>query len=97
MVPKPSLTLSFIVLTLMFACLVVFGSSDLFSLYVSYELSLIPILYIVVYNGTYPDRAVRASIIFIYTAIFSFPFMLYVIYSIVSLGTASFCLVVPSL
>jgi len=82
---------------LMFACLVVFGASDLLSLYVSYELSLIPILYIVVYNGTYPDRSVRASIIFIYTAIFSFPFMLYVIYSMVSLGTASFSLVVPSL
>ena len=95
--PKSSLTLSFMVLTLILSCLVVFGASDLLSLYVCYEFSLIPILYIVVYSGTYPDRAVRASIIFIYTAIFSFPFMLYVIHSIVSLGTASFSLIVPSL
>ena len=85
------------VLTLILSCLVVFGASDLLSLYVCYEFSLIPILYIVVYSGTYPDRAVRASIIFIYTAIFSFPFMLYVIHSIVSLGTASFSLIVPTL
>ncbi len=75
---------------LFIACYIVFKSSDLLMLYVSYEFSLVPILYIIVKAGSYPDRSISASYIFLYTALFSFPLMVYVIYSLVDLGTFSF-------
>lgn len=95
-VPKATFLLSATFLALILSCLVVFGTSELLSLYISYELSLLPIIFMIVKNGVYPDRAVSASIMFIYTAIFSFPFMLYVIYSMVGLGSVSFSLLLPS-
>jgi len=93
-VPKFSSILSYIMVLLILACLVVFRSSELLSLYISYEFSLLPILYIIVKNGTYPERSLRASMIFIYTALFSFPFIVYVIYSLVDLGRIRFSLAI---
>lgn len=91
-VPKFTLRLSYAISMLSLACLLVFTSSELVTLYVSYELSLLPIIYMIVQNGVYPERSLRACIIFIYTAFFSFPFMVYVIFSIADLGSTSFSL-----
>ena len=84
--------IGFMFIILFLACYGVFSSSDILSLYFCYELSLIPILYIIVCGGVYPDRSLRASYIFIYTSIFSFPFIVYVLYSLSELGTVSFLL-----
>lgn len=84
--------IGYIFALLLVACYIVFVASDLFQLYVCYEFSLVPILYIIVCGGSYPDRSLRASYMLVYTAIFSFPFIIYVIYSIVELGSMSFIL-----
>lgn len=70
-------TLSFFFLFV--TCYLVFNSSDMLTLYLAYEFSLVPILIIVVKGGTYPDRSLRAIYMFVYTAFFSFPFMVYVV------------------
>lgn len=64
---------------LFLSCYLVFCSSDMLTLYLAYEFSLVPILFIIVKDGNYPDRSLRAMYIFVYTAFFSFPFIVYVI------------------
>jgi len=65
--------------------LVFFVCSGLF-LYVSYELSLLPIIYIIIKWGSYPERSLRALILLVYTRIFSLPLIvrLFIIYSFTS-------------
>ena len=65
-----------------FACLIlglcryfVFSCSNLFLLYLFFELSLIPIIFIILKWGHYPDRLVRSRMMLVYTALFSFPLM----------------------
>ena len=52
-------------------------------LYISYEFSLLPIVYIIVTWGSYPDRSLRALILLIYTGLFSLPLIggLFYLYS----------------
>lgn len=64
---------------LLLSCYLVFRSSDILTLYLAYEFSLVPILFVIVKGGNYPDRSLSAIYIFVYTAFFSFPFMVYVI------------------
>lgn len=56
-------------------CVGVFVSNRLFFLYLFYEASLVPILYIILKWGSYPERSVRAMMLLIYTAVFSIPFV----------------------
>lgn len=44
-------------------------------LYFFYESSLIPILYIIIKWGSYPERSVSSIMLLLYTSIFSFPFL----------------------
>lgn len=72
---------SFIKLTLVFIsmlvfCFGVFSTNNLFLLYFFYECSLLPILYIIIKWGSYPERSLRAIILLIYTSIFTFPFIM---------------------
>ena len=62
-------------LTLFISCFIVFCSSSTFLLYFFYELALLPILFIIVSWGTYPDRALGSLILFVYTAVFTLPFL----------------------
>lgn len=65
-------------------CIGVFTTNNLFMLYFYYECSLLPILYIIIKWGSYPERSLRAVILLIYTSIFTFPFIM-VMFSIYSL------------
>ena len=74
--PASSKRLSLVLLALLVCSYGVFSSSSAFFLYFFYEASLIPILYIIVKWGTYPERSTRAIILMVFTAIFTFPFIL---------------------
>lgn len=63
-------------MSMLLFCFGVFTTSNLFLLYLFYECSLIPILYVILKWGSYPERSVRAVILLIYTSIFTFPFII---------------------
>ena len=73
-----SINLTFLFMFLF--CYGVFVSSNLFRLYFFYERSLLPILYIIVKWGSYPERSLRAIMLLIYTSIFTFPFIFVLFY-----------------
>ena len=62
-------------------------------MYISYEASLIPILYIIIKWGSYPERSLRAIMLLIYTSLFTFPFMYILFYWFYSFGSFSFLLI----
>nr|AOP18529.1 NADH dehydrogenase subunit 4 [Brachionus rotundiformis] len=66
-------------------CFGVFTTNNLFFLYFYYECSLLPILYIIIKWGSYPERSLSAVMLLIYTSIFTFPFIM-VMFSIYSLS-----------
>jgi len=72
-----NLVLIYLFITL--RCLGVFIADRILWVYFFYELSLLPILVIIIKWGSYPERRLRAIIILIYTGIFSFPFLLFVV------------------
>lgn len=61
-------------------CFLVFCTNNLFMLYFSYESSLLPILFIIIKWGSYPERSLRALMLLIYTSIFTFPFIYIMFY-----------------
>lgn len=73
-------------------CYLVFNACDILTLYLAYEFSLVPILVIIVKGGAYSDRSLSAIYIFVYTAFFSFPFIVYVVWSLMEVGSVSFFL-----
>lgn len=72
---KESFVLSINFILMFLFCYMVFRTSNLFLLYFSYEASLLPILYIIIKWGSYPERSLRAMILLVYTSIFTFPFI----------------------
>lgn len=72
---KSSFKLNFVFLTILVFCFGVFTTSRLFFLYFFYECSLLPILYIIIKWGSYPERSLSAIMLLIYTSIFTFPFI----------------------
>ena len=81
-----NLTFSFILL----CCFYVFCTDNMFYLYLFYEASLVPILYIIIKWGSYADRALRSLILLLYTAVFTFPFLYFLFTAISSSGTSLF-------
>jgi NADH:ubiquinone oxidoreductase subunit 4 (subunit M) len=63
----------FIMLFIIFSCYLVFSTNYLILLYASYELSLIPIILIIVIWGSYPERSLSCIILLIYTSVFTIP------------------------
>ena len=59
--------ITFVFVGLSFFCFQVFSTSHLFVLYFFYEASLVPILYIIVKWGSYPERSLRAVMMLAYT------------------------------
>ena len=53
----------------------VFSSTSLFLIYLSYEASLVPILYVILKWGSYPERSLRSFMLLSYTALCTFPFV----------------------
>jgi len=65
-----------------------FSFVNVFLFYVVFEIRLVPILVIIVFHGRQPER-LRAGLYFIvYTRVFSFPYLLIILMSI--LGSVSF-------
>ena len=81
---KSYYSLLLVFMSILLFCFGVFTTSSLFLLYLFYEASLIPILYVILKWGSYPERSVRAVILLIYTSIFTFPFIavLFVFYNL---------------
>ena len=73
-------TISFVFLFLSLFCFQVFTTSHLFLLYFFYEASLVPILYIIIKWGSYPERSIRAMMILVYTLLFGAPVLVLIIY-----------------
>lgn len=65
----------FLVFFMLMVCFVVFSSSSLLFLYMSYELSLIPIVLIIIFWGSYPERSLSSIMLLVYTSVFTIPFM----------------------
>lgn len=72
--------MTFVFLCLSFVCYQVFTTGHLFYLYFFYEASLIPILYIIIKWGSYPERSLSAIIILVYTLVFGAPVLVLIIY-----------------
>jgi len=68
--------ITLVFMSILLFCFGVFTTSNLFLLYLFYECSLIPILYVILKWGSYPERSVSAVMLLIYTSIFTFPFIL---------------------
>jgi len=64
-----------------------FSVNSLLSFYIFFELGLIPILTIILYHGTQPERLSAGLYFIIYTIIFSIPF---VIFGLLLLGYQTF-------
>lgn len=77
-------------LRLLFFCLQVFTTDRMFLLYFFYESSLVPILFIIVKWGSYPERSIRAIVILFYTLFFRAPFILILVTIYLNLITFSF-------
>lgn len=68
-------SITIVFLSMLIFCYGVFTTSSLFMLYVFYESSLIPILYVILKWGSYPERSVSSVMLLVYTSIFTFPFI----------------------
>lgn len=90
---KSNYKLNLVFLSMLIFCFGVFTTQNMFLLYFFYECSLLPILYIIIKWGSYPERSLRAIILLIYTSIFTFPFIA-VIFTFYSLN-GSFSLTIP--
>lgn len=71
-------------------CCVVFRSCRLLTLYISYEISLLPIILIIIIWGSYPERSLRSIILLLYTSVFTMPFILVLFYVLDYYQTFSF-------
>lgn len=67
-------------------CFLVFSTRSLLFLYMSYELSLLPIIFIIIIWGSYPERSISSIILLVYTSVFTIPFLfsLFYVYSVTS-------------
>lgn len=74
---------SFTLLALFTLCILVFVSNNVLPLFIFYEASLFPILFIILKWGAYPERRLRAILLLVYTIVFTLPF-LYVLFFIFS-------------
>lgn len=65
----------FLLFFIIIACILTFSSSSLLFLYIGYELSLIPIIFIIIVWGSYPERSLSSLMLLLYTSLFTIPFL----------------------
>lgn len=75
---------------MLLVCSFAFSTNNMFYFYLSYEASLVPILYIIIKWGSYPERSVRSMILLVYTACFTFPFLYAIMTLYLHQGSFSF-------
>ena len=71
--------LLFSVVSILLISSIVFSTSNFFVLYLFYEFSLLPIIYIIIKWGSYPDRFASSVMILVYTTVVSFPLIVLVL------------------
>lgn len=71
-----STLLALLVMFMILASTLVFRGSSLLMVYLGYELSLVPIILIILIWGSYPERSISAIVMLFYTLVFSLPLML---------------------
>lgn len=76
--------------SLLFFCIQVFTTDSIFLLYFFYESSLVPILFIIVKWGSYPERSISAIVMLFYTLFFRAPFIIILVTIYLNLITFSF-------
>ena len=64
-----------ILILMLVPCILVFSVRDFFILYLFYEISLLPILFIILKWGSYPERSVSALMLLLYTSVFTMPLL----------------------
>nr|APX39456.1 NADH dehydrogenase subunit 4 [Cassida denticollis] len=69
-------TFCFMVLLLLFCLLMTFSSLNMFMFYIFFEVSLIPLMLIIIGWGYQPERLMAGVYLIFYTLFFSFPMML---------------------
>lgn len=69
-------TFCFIVLFLLFCLLITFSSLNIFVFYIFFEVSLIPLMLIIIGWGYQPERLIAGVYLIFYTLLFSFPMIL---------------------
>lgn len=82
----------FLFFFMLLVCYMVFSSSSLFFLYMGYELSLIPIVLIIVFWGSYPERSLRSIMLLLYTSVFTIPFIYVLWFFYCRFYSFNFCL-----
>lgn len=80
----------FLLSSMLFVCYAVFCCSRLFIVYLSYEVSLLPIILIIIIWGSYSERSLRSIMLLLYTSIFTLPFILVLFYVFFHFGTFNF-------
>lgn len=76
--------------SMLLVCYTVFSTSSLFYLYLRYEISLIPIILIIIVWGSYPERSLSSLMLLLYTSVFTIPFMFVLFYSYSFYGRFAF-------
>lgn len=72
---QATVRLSITMVAMYLFCVAVFTMDRIFLLYLFYEASLLPILYIIIKWGSYPERSLRGLMLLLYTSVFTFPFL----------------------
>merc|ERR1712168_496081 len=60
---------------------VFFTSSSLLSLYISFELSLLPVLFLILLLGYQPEKIISSLYLLVYTIVCSFPLFIFIVTS----------------
>lgn len=82
-----SIELSSIIFIMLLICCLAFTTNNMFLFYLYYEASLIPILYIIIKWGSYPERSISSIMLLVYTSVFTFPFV-YVLFNLYTINNS---------
>nr|APX40234.1 NADH dehydrogenase subunit 4 [Cryptocephalus tibialis] len=81
---------SFIILILLLSLMMTFFSMNMFLFYLFFEISLIPLLFLIVGWGYQPERLEAGLYLLFYTLVFSLPMMIVIFYCYNSIGSLDY-------
>nr|APX39987.1 NADH dehydrogenase subunit 4 [Cryptocephalus cynarae] len=81
---------SFIVLVLLLSLIITFYSMNLFLFYLFFEISLVPVLLLIVGWGYQPERLEAGLYLLFYTLLFSLPMMVVIFYCYNNIGSLNY-------
>lgn len=84
---------TFTILSVLVTSYFVFSRNNFLILYISYEASLIPIVYTILKWGPYPDRQQSALVILIFTSFFTFPMAILILINFITYSSLIFFII----